>query len=89
MPGGSNAAYLTFEDLGQSLKSLNTHFTEFNRVGKVNQPLLLETSANLEKLGLDTDLFAQNLTLANKALGFRAFQNMFNGKKNYLVLPNI
>lgn len=70
LPGGTNAAYLNFEDVGQSIQSLNTNFTEFNRIGEINQKNLLETSANLEKLGLDTDLFAQNLNIANKSLGF-------------------
>ena len=70
LPGGTNSAYLNFEDIGQSIQSLNTHFTEFNRIGKPNQQLLIETSANLEKLGLNTETFAQNLNLANKSLGY-------------------
>lgn len=67
---GSNSAYLNFGDVGNSVISLNTHFTEFNRLVEPQQKELITMAANLEKLGVDTDLFAENLNIMNKSMGF-------------------
>lgn len=67
---GSEAAYLTFEDLGNATQALNANFTEYNRISEKQRFEITTMAANLEKLGLDTETFAQNLDTMNKAMGF-------------------
>lgn len=65
----SGQAYLNFEDAGNALESINHNFASFNQLGKPAQQNLIYTGALMEKLGVDTETFGENLNTMNKAFG--------------------
>lgn len=66
---GNQAAYLSFDDVSQSVIGLNSNFTEFSRLDKEIQVDLVRFGATLDKLGVSSDDFAENIDYATKAMG--------------------
>lgn len=67
---GSQASYLSFEQVGESVISLNSSFTEFSRLQKTEQAELVKFGATLDKIGVSTETFAENLDIATKSMGY-------------------
>ena len=74
-------AYLSFEDVGEAIKSLNEGFTGFSSLGEKQQTDLTKMAATLDKLGVSAQDFAENLDVANKAMGMSTDEFMiFQGE---------
>lgn len=78
---GNQAAFLSFEQVSESVISLNTNFTEFSRLSDPEKMKLIRLSATLDKIGVSVDTLSENLDISTKALGMSTeeFEN-FQGE---------
>lgn len=63
-------AYLSFQDVGDSIESLGTNFNNYQKeIGTKGAEQITTLTATMQKLGVSTEDTAENFTFAMKAMG--------------------